>query len=272
MDALREAVEEQAQVEASYRDELAALEAQVQEMKKQESELRARRERATISIQAPVEAAKDLDTQCKKVSALEDTHVILLGLQLWKVQELSKDRVSYYVKHPDESRTEVEVAFDSADDCSSVACTAVHVAGARTPQSEMVSQLVRAVDCEALLQSARTKRETLDAMQQAELRFGRMHKLVFEIIDLEKKVDCMCSANKAEGGLTVTATFSQPACKSRFEVEFQLRVGYPFASLDYVYRNVYGKVCASAEFLLILFCFVSIASQFVGAVVFLCYY
>jgi hypothetical protein len=98
---LHTAIEEQASVENSSTGELHELEKERTELRSKCANLQAVKVRVESKAKSKEELSRLIEVQCQKVSALEETHSVTLGLQLWKFTEMTGSTLACAITHPD---------------------------------------------------------------------------------------------------------------------------------------------------------------------------
>jgi hypothetical protein len=119
--------------------------------------------------------------------------------------------------------------------------------GRRTAPSEIITSLVQMLDCERLFQKISDKNGIIKALQEAELRIGRVHDVMKEIVGLQRSHECTYQTSKGKEGpdstvLHVAVTFPKPKQSSRFQITFDVGGSYPFGRTQTSYRKIYGQV------------------------------
>jgi chromosome segregation ATPase len=105
---LQAAIDEQSAIETTFNEDLQRLSQQREELQSKHTtlqskhaELEAERTRAESKVKSAEELTRDIEAQCEKVSALEETHAVTLGMQLWKFTELTGSTLACVITHPD---------------------------------------------------------------------------------------------------------------------------------------------------------------------------
>jgi hypothetical protein len=119
--------------------------------------------------------------------------------------------------------------------------------GRRSAPSEIVTALVDMLGCESLFQKISSKNEAIKALQEAELRIGRAHDVMKEVITLQRSYECTYQSSTGKGGpesavLHVAVTIPKPELSSRFQVTFDVKSSYPFGRTQSTYQKIYGQV------------------------------
>ena len=240
---LREAVAEQATVEATFAAEVEALEREVQEL--EQAKVAAEAEHASLKTeleQAEV-TLQEMGKQQLVVTELEETHDLLGKLTIWQLcpegSGVPNEILALAATHPDGSKTDISITKGEGGSHS----VAASFAPASTNASAMVAALVRSVRCEQLFGEFSSSGECLRALQQADVLLTRMHGVMDEISALEKQFNCSCTPHASEDGIVFSITFTQAPCKSQFRAQLHIGGAYPYGGLQLNELTVmYGKV------------------------------